>query len=136
MVHLSGGCPRIDERLGNLHRFGVGQRRVEPVEGIGLSTDGAPWHLRAESFEEREGAKKVSGFAAPTAADVQMLTVDCQMHVERARPSIGVMTGDEITPTVANQEWPLFEGPRRPGGLDDDVNALTVREVANVLETL
>ena len=43
-VELLRRSPRIDERLGDPHRFRVGQRVVQLMQRVGALTDGAPWH--------------------------------------------------------------------------------------------
>src|SRR4029079_5609262 len=128
MVLRSGGCPRIDERLGYSHRCCVSQRRIELIERIRAGAYGAPRNLRAVSFQQGQRAKEVSWFTSPAPADVQVFAVDRLMHVDRARSGVRVVASDDVSAAITRQAGAFLERTRRSRGLDDNVNAFTMCE--------
>src|SRR4029453_12396482 len=112
MVRLSGNRPGIDEGFGDALGFRFGQCGIESIERVGPFANRAPRHFGREPFQKCERPKKVPGFTAPAPADVQVLAVDRLMHIDRARPGIGVMARDDVPSTVASQEWTLFKTAR------------------------
>src|SRR5688572_32688382 len=91
--------------------------------------------MRRMPFEERERAQKVSGVAAPAAADLQMLAVDLPVRVDGARPDVGVVAGDDVAAAVAHEIQSFFDGARRAGCLDGDVYAFSMRSREHCFES-
>ena len=53
------------------------------------------------------------------------------MGVDAARPNIGVVPGNHVAAAVADERHSFLDGARRTGGLDHDIDALTVRQIAH-----
>ena len=51
---LSDRRPRIDQRLGDAHRFGIGERFVQLVQRVAALADPAPRHRRGVTLQERQ----------------------------------------------------------------------------------
>ena len=50
--------PRIDQRLGDPHRFGVGERLVERVQAVAAAADLAPRHVCGMALERLSARRK------------------------------------------------------------------------------
>src|SRR3954465_2513393 len=63
----SEGHRGINERLGDLHRLGGGQRGVELIQPIRSLADGVEWNFRSELLQEGQRAEKVCRLTSPPA---------------------------------------------------------------------
>src|SRR5947207_5307131 len=121
----------FDKSFGQSHRFRVGERAVDLGERVGASPYRMPRNFRMMALEKTQRANEVSHLAAPAAPNLQMLAVDLLVNVDRARPGIGVMTGDHIAAAVADEGRRFLDGARRSGGLDGHVDAHAARQLEN-----
>src|SRR5215471_20072912 len=81
---------RADKRFRKAHRFGVGERLIELGERVGTCADRAPRDRRVMPLEDAQRTDEVPDFAAPAAANLQVLAIDLLVHVDRARAGVGV----------------------------------------------
>ena len=87
-------------------------------------------------LEHAQRPHKVADLAAPAAADLQVLAIDLLVDVHRTRSSVGVVPGDYVPATVANQIERFFDRAGRAGSFNCDVDAKAGREAANLLVSL
>ena len=90
----------------------------------------SPGNLLRIAFEEAERAQKVPRFAAPAAADFEVLPVDVPVSVDGARAHVRVVTRDHIAASVANEREALFDRSRGTRSFDGDVGTLAVCQFA------
>ena len=123
------GRPRIDQRLGDAHRFGVGQRIVQLMQRVGALADPAPRHRRGVTLAGASAPRRKWPASLPQQPRIsRCLRLMCVMRVDLAGAGVGVVAGDDVAAAVARQHQAFLEGARGPGGFDDDVDALAVRE--------
>ena len=76
----------------------------------------------------------MADLAAPAAADLQVLSIDLLMHVDRAGPGIGVVAGDHVASAVTNQVERFLDRARGSGCFDGDIDAQSAGVRADELE--
>src|SRR3954452_7652623 len=132
----SEGHRGINERFGDLHRLGGGQRGVELIQPIRSLADGVEWNFRSELLQEGQRAEKVCRLTSPAATNLQVLAIDCGVHVDGAVAAIRVVASYDVAASVASQIGTFFERARRAGCFNHHIDAFAVRERSHVFASL
>src|SRR5262245_32976637 len=91
---------------------------------------------RRVPLEDGQRAEEVPRFAAPAAADLEMLPVDLVMRVDGRRADVRVVAGNHVSPADSREVETLGNGGGRAGRLEDGVRPFAVRGIHDGLTPL
>src|SRR5438094_88778 len=100
-MRTAGCLIGFDKGFRQAHRLGIGKRLIHVAERVRARAYRVPRDRRVVPFEDPQRAHEMADFAAPAAANLEMLAVDLPVHVDRARARVGVVTSDDVAPAVA-----------------------------------
>ena len=126
--------PRIHQRLRNPHGLGIGERLVQSAQ----ADTSAPPMSRQGTCRGLPGSRIASRKCRDSLPQhpriSRCLRLMCWCALMVLGTDVSVVPGDHVAAAVAHERHTFLDGARRAGGLDDDVDALTVGAVADRLQ--
>ena len=93
---------RADQGFGHLHGFSIRERGVEIIERIHTCADGIPRKLVGVTTEHTNSSGEVTNFAAPTAANIEVLPIDVLVSVDTTIADIRIVPSDDVSTPIAH----------------------------------